>query len=138
MNRERVLVILKPDCVRRGLIGEVIQRFERKNLKIERMELRELPIELVKQHYAEHENKPFYDKLVRFMAHGKVVTMIVKGFDAIVTIRQLIGATKNAEPGSIRGDFAELGVENIVHASDSTASAEKEIGLFYEDQSKTD
>jgi len=132
MDREQTLVILKPDCVRRGLIGEVISRFERKKLKIRKMDFRELPLGLVEQHYIEHKDKDFYSTLVRFMSQGCVVVMILEGFNAVAVVRRLLGATQyGAEPGSIRGDFAELGVENIAHASDSVVSAEREIQLFF-------
>ena len=132
---ERTLVLVKPDGVARGLVGEVISRIERKGLAIERIELRRIARETAEQHYAEHVDKPFYPGLVEFITSGPLVAMVVAGADAVAATRQIMGATNpiEAAPGSIRGDFAtEIG-ENIVHGSDSVANGEREIKIFFPD-----
>jgi nucleoside-diphosphate kinase len=132
---ERTLVLVKPDGVRRGLIGEVISRIERKGLAITRLELVTLTRERAEQHYAEHTDKPFFGDLVDFITSGPVAALVVEGPDAVVAVRQLMGATNplEAAPGSLRGDFATAIGENIVHGSDSQASGEREIALFFPD-----
>ena len=130
---ERTLILVKPDGVRRGLVGEVIGRIERKGLRITRLDLRLIPRETAEQHYGEHVDKPFYASLVEFITSGPVVAMVVDGRDAVAATRALMGATNpiEATPGSIRGDYAtEIG-ENIVHGSDSAANGEREIKLFF-------
>jgi nucleoside-diphosphate kinase len=134
---ERTLVLVKPDGVRRGLIGEVVARIERKGLGIIALELRTLERGIVEEHYAEHAEKPFYAALVDFMTSGPVVAMIVEGARSVEAFRALAGATDpvKAAPGTIRGDLStDFGtgmVENVVHGSDSVASAEREIALFF-------
>lgn len=130
---ERTLILVKPDGVRRGLIGEVISRIERKGLTVSALELRTISRDTAEQHYAEHAGKPFYSELVEFITGGPLVAMIVEGPDAVKGMRSLMGATNplDAAPGSIRGDFATVIGENIVHGSDSPDSAEREIGLFF-------
>lgn len=131
---QRTLVILKPDTVRRGLIGEVISRIERKaGWRIRSMELRTLDRAILEQHYAEHVGKPFYEPLVEFMASGPSVVLVVEGERVIEGVRALAGATDplQAAGGSIRGDFATIVRENLVHASDSPESAERELKLFH-------
>jgi nucleoside-diphosphate kinase len=141
MVSERTLVLIKPDGVRRGLIGEVVGRVERKGLSITTLELRQLERAVVEEHYAEHAGKPFYPPLVEFMVSGPVVAMIIEGERVIGVLRTLAGATDPvvAAPGTIRGDLAtDIGaavVQNIVHASDSVASAEREIKLFFPEKS---
>lgn len=136
---ERTLVLVKPDGVRRRLVGEVVSRIERKGLTIVAIELRTLPRELVEEHYAEHRGKPFYGSLVDFMTSGPVVALVVEGIRAIEVFRTMMGATDpvKAAPGTIRGDLAtDFGSgpqENITHGSDSPASAEREIKLFFPD-----
>lgn len=133
---ERTLILVKPDGVRRGLVGEVISRIERKGLTISRLELRTLDRGTAEQHYAEHEGKPFYGDLVDFITSGPLVAMVVEGPDAVKSMRSLMGATNPVEatPGSIRGDFAtEIG-ENIVHGSDSPENGEREVKLFFPDE----
>jgi nucleoside-diphosphate kinase len=130
---ERTLILVKPDGVRRGLIGEVVSRIERKGLGISRIELRQIGRETAEQHYAEHAGKPFYEGLVAFITGGPLVAMIVEGPDAVAAMRGLMGATNpvDAAPGSIRGDLAvEMG-ENIVHGSDSPDNGEREIAIFF-------
>lgn len=133
MSTERTLVLIKPDGVKRGLIGEVISRIERKGLQIRRMELRTLARSTAEEHYAEHADKPFFGELVDFITSGPLVAMVVEGTEAVRATRGLMGATNPVEatPGSIRGDFATRIGENIVHGSDSPDNGEREIGLFF-------
>jgi nucleoside-diphosphate kinase len=131
---QRTLVLLKPDAVRRGLIGEVIGRIERKaGWTISALELRGLSQETLEQHYGEHRGKPFYEPLVAFMSSGPVVALVVEGERVIEGVRQLAGPTDPiaAAPGSIRGDFGVIVRENLIHASDSEESAERELKIFF-------
>jgi nucleoside-diphosphate kinase len=129
----RTLILVKPDAFARNLTGEIIARFERKGLRIARLELTTLDRALAEQHYAEHQGKPFFEELVSFITSGPLVAMVLEGQEAVKAARQLIGATNPLEavPGSIRGDFAiEVG-QNMVHGSDSDESAEREVSLFF-------
>ncbi len=131
---QRTLVLLKPDAVRRGLIGEVVGRVERKaGWKITALEMRDLDHETLEQHYGEHKGRPFYEPLVEFMSSGPVVALVVEGERVIEGVRQLAGPTDPiaAAPGSIRGDFGTIVRENLIHASDSETSAERELKLFF-------
>ncbi len=131
---DRTLVLLKPDTVERGLIGEVVGRFEAKNLKIVAMDLRTLQADTLARHYEEHVGKGFYADLVEFMSRGPVVAMAVEGPENTwEVVRTMMGATnpKAAAPGTIRGDLGILFTENLVHGSDSPASAERELGIFF-------
>ena len=130
---DRTLILVKPDGVRRGLVGEVIGRLERKGLTLAALELRTLPEETAKQHYAEHTDKPFFGDLVDFITGGPLVAAVFEGYEAVVAARQVIGATNplEASPGSIRGDYALEVQTNLVHGSDSPESAEREVGLFF-------
>ncbi|MDH6539310.1 nucleoside-diphosphate kinase [Streptomyces lavendulae] len=131
---QRTLVLLKPDAVRRGLIGEIIGRIERKaGWTIPALELRTLDEATLEAHYGEHKGKPFYEPLMGFMAGGPVVALVVEGERVIEGVRQLAGPTDPiaAAPGSIRGDFGTVTRENLVHASDSEESAERELKLFF-------
>ena len=133
MADERTLVICKPDAVARGLVGEVVGRLERKGLRLLAMDLRSLDEATAKQHYAEHEGKPFFDELVRFITSGPLVAICVEGPAAVTAVRTLMGPTDPvaAPPGSIRGDYGlEIG-QNLVHGSDSAASAVRELSLFF-------
>ncbi len=133
---ERTFVMVKPDGVQRGLAGEIISRIERKGLKIVAMKMLRIPKELAEEHYAEHRAKPFFSSLLSYITSGPVVAMVVEGKNAVKVVRKLVGATNpsEAEPGTIRGDFGlDLG-RNVVHASDSAASAEREIGLFFRNE----
>jgi nucleoside-diphosphate kinase len=132
---ERSLVLVKPDGVRRGLIGEVIGRLEAKGFTLAALELRLMDRETIERHYAEHEGKPFYAPLVEFMTSGPTVAMIVEGERVIESFRTLAGPTDpiTALPGTIRGDHATITRENIVHGSDSVESAEREIKNFFPD-----
>ena len=131
---DRTLVLLKPDTVERKLVGEVIRRFEAKNLTLVAMDLRTLDAATLARHYEEHVGKGFYAELVEFMSRGPVVAMVVEGpEDTWEVVRTLMGATnpRKAAPGTIRGDLGILFTENLVHGSDSLASAEREIGIFF-------
>ena len=130
---ERTLVLIKPDAVRRGLIGEIISRIERKGLVIEAMQLRTMDGALADQHYAEHVDKPFYPPRREFMTAGPLVAMIVSGDSAIEVVRAMCGATdgRKAAPGTIRGDLSLSNRENLIHASDSPDSAKREITLWF-------
>jgi nucleoside-diphosphate kinase len=132
-DREQTFIMVKPDGVRRRLVGEVIARIEAKGYSIESMKLFTIEEDLAKKHYAEHVERPFFGELVSFITSGPVVAMVVSGPGAVAGMRQLMGATDplQAAPGSIRGDLASEIGENIVHGSDSPASAEREIGLFF-------
>ena len=130
---ERTFVMIKPDGVRRGLIGEVISRFERKGLKIVALKMLHMTREQAEELYSVHRDKPFFNDLVDFVTSGPVVVMIVEGESAISVVRTLIGPTdgRKAPPGTIRGDFALSIQENIVHASDSPESFEREHKIFF-------
>jgi nucleoside-diphosphate kinase len=134
MATESTLLIVKPDGVRRGLVGEVLRRVEAKGLSIEQMRLTAIARETAEQHYAEHRDKPFFGELVEFITGGPSVIARITGDDAITCWRTLMGPTDPVEapPGSIRGDLATEIAENIVHGSDSPASAERELGLFFD------
>jgi nucleoside-diphosphate kinase len=130
---DRTLILVKPDAFARGLTGEIIARFERKGLEIVAMQHMTMAEEEAKQHYAEHEGKPFFDELVEFITSGPLVAMVLGGEQAVAAARQVIGATNpiEAAPGSIRGDFAIAVGQNMVHGSDSPESAEREAKLFF-------
>jgi nucleoside-diphosphate kinase len=130
---ERTLVLVKPDAVRRGLVGEVIGRFERKGLQIVAMDLRSVDGGLADRHYAEHLERDFYPPLREFITSGPLVAMVLEGDQAISVVRTLTGATdgRAAAPGTIRGDFSLSNRENLVHASDSPESAAREIEIFF-------
>jgi nucleoside-diphosphate kinase len=131
---ERTLVLIKPDAVRRGLVGEIITRLERKGLMIDALVLRQMDADLADAHYAEHVSKPFYPPLKAFMTSGPLVAAIISGDEAIAVVRALVGATdgRAAAAGTIRGDLSLSNRENLVHASDSAESAEREIKLWFE------
>lgn len=133
MAVEHTYVMVKPDGVRRGLVGEVIGRLERKGLTLEKMRLLTIDAEMAGLHYAEHTDKPFFGELVEFITSGAVVAMEWSGPGAVGIVRTLVGPTSPAEapPGTIRGDFGTVITENIVHGSDSVASAERELGIFF-------
>ena len=130
---ERTLIIFKPDAVERRLVGEVLRRFEQKGLKIVGLKLQKLPRALVETHYEEHNEKPFFSELVEFMSSGPVLLMALEGERAIEVARKLIGATRGyeADPGTVRGDFGLSSQFNLVHGSDSAASATRELELFF-------
>ena len=133
MTAERTLVLCKPDAVERGLVGEIVGRIERKDLTIVALELRSLDAATAKQHYAEHDGKPFFDDLVAFITRSPLVAMVVEGPDAWKVMRTMMGTTnpREAAPGTIRGDLAIELTENLVHGSDGPESAAREIALFF-------
>jgi nucleoside-diphosphate kinase len=132
---DRTLILVKPDAFARGLTGEIVARFERKGLKIVAMRHMTVNEDLAKQHYAEHDGKPFFGELVEFITSGPIVAMVLEGDQAITAARQVIGATNplEASPGSIRGDFAIAVGQNMVHGSDSPESGQREAALFFPD-----
>jgi len=135
--KNRTFVMCKPDAVERGLVGEIVGRFERKGLRLVAADLRTVTPELAEAHYAEHRDKPFYGELFSFITRSPVFAMVVEGPDenAYLLVRKLVGATKveDAESGTIRGDFATVTTENLVHASDGHDSAAREIELWFPD-----
>lgn len=132
---ERTFVAIKPDAVQRGLIGEIINRIEKRGFKIVAMKLVQLSEDKAKLHYKEHEGKPFFDKLVSFITSGPIVAIVVEGVNAVKTLRKTMGATnpQDAEPGTIRADFGHDLGRNIIHGSDSIESAKREISIFFEE-----
>lgn len=133
MAEEETLVIVKPDAVERGLIGEILGRMERKGLRIETMRRMRIDRDLAERHYAEHRDKPFYGELVDFITSSEVVVARVAGEQAISVVRTLMGPTDPAAapPGTIRGDFGTVITHNLVHGSDSPESAKRELDLFF-------
>ena len=133
---ERTFIILKPDCIQRGLSGEVIRRFEDKGLKIVALKMVLVSKEKAEYHYAEHKEKPFFRELVDFITSSPVIIMVLEGEDAIKMARKLSGATKaiDSEPGTIRGDFVLHTGQNIVHTSDSSESAKREVDNFFKNE----
>ncbi len=143
MGIERTFVAIKPDGVKRGLIGEIIRRFEQAGLKIIGMKMVWADERLASEHYAEHKDKPFYHVLKEYIKHGPVATMVLEGVDAIHVVRKIVGGTepKQAQPGTIRGDYSHHSYEhtdgakkpimNLIHASANKKDAEKEISLWY-------
>ncbi len=132
-NVERTLVVVKPDGVRRGLVGEIVGRLERKGLKIVAAKTLRVAPELAQRHYAEHHGKPFYPALIQHITSGPVVALAIEGRSAIAVTRLLLGATnpQQAAPGTIRGDLALGLTPNLVHASDSAESASRELALYF-------
>lgn len=130
---QQTLVIIKPDAVRRRLIGEIVRRIEAKGYDIRRMQLTTIDGDLAHEHYAEHTDKPFFEELVEFITSGPVVAMVVEGPDAVAGVRQIMGATNplDAASGSLRGDLGTGITQNLVHGSDSPESAERELKLFF-------
>jgi nucleoside-diphosphate kinase len=133
MAEQSTLLIVKPDAVRRGLIGEILRRVEAKGLRIDELEMIRIERATAEEHYAEHRDKPFFGELVEFITSGPVVVAKVTGEQAVSALRGLMGSTNpiEATPGTIRGDFATLIGENAVHGSDSPESAERELRLFF-------
>lgn len=133
---EKTLVLAKPDALQRGLVGEIISRFEKKGLKLIAIKMLEAGDELLDVHYAEHADKPFFDDLKKFMKSSPIVAMVWEGGGAVETVRLMVGATnaRKAAPGTIRGDFGMSGASNnMIHASDSVESAKKEVTHFFEE-----
>lgn len=130
---ERTFVLVKPDGVQRGLVGEIVARFERRGFKLVALKMLRISRDLAEQHYGEHREKPFFEDLVKYITSGPVVAMVLEGRNVITTVRDMLGATQPAKalPGTIRGTYAIDVGRNIVHGSDSPASAAREIGLFF-------
>lgn len=135
MAVERTLILVKPDGVERGLIGEIVGRFERKGLRVAALKLMRFTAEMAERHYAEHVDKPFFPELKSFITSGPTAAMVIEGDEVIALSRKMMGATKfmDAEPGTIRGDLAFSLTENLVHGSDSPESAAREIPIFFSD-----
>ena len=132
-TEERTFVAIKPDGVKRGIIGQIIQRFENKGFKIVGMKLLQVTPDLAAKHYEEHQGKPFYTRLVHYITSGPIVAMVIEGYEAIESVRHIVGATNpmNADVGTIRADFAQVMEYNVIHASDSPTSAQREINLYF-------
>lgn len=133
METEQTLILIKPDGVQRGLIGEIVARYERKGLKIVGMKLQQLPRDTVEELYAVHQGKSFYDVLIQFMTSAPIVALAIEGRNAIELVRTLNGETdpEKSQPGSIRGDFSLNVTHNLVHASDSSENARRELGILF-------
>ncbi len=133
---EKSFVMVKPDGVQRGLVGEIINRFEKKGLRPVALKMMQIPEELAARHYAEHEGKPFFGDLLSFITSGPVVAMVWEGQNAVSVIRTMMGRTNpvDAQPGTIRGDLAMFMGNNVVHGSDSLESANREISLFFKEE----
>lgn len=137
---QRTLVLLKPDCVQRRLMGQVLARFEAKGLNVIAMKMMRVTPELAKQHYAEHVKKPFYPGLEEFITGGPIVAMILEGLEAIQVVRDMLGATNGikASAGTIRGDFSNSRQMNLVHASDGPDAAKREMDLYFQPEELCD
>ena len=136
MGVQRTFVMIKPDGVMRGLIGEVISRIERKGLRIVAMKMKKISREEAERQYAVHKGKPFYEGLIKYVTSGPVVLMVVEGENAVEIVRRLIGPTNGAEapPGTIRGDFSLNISRNVVHASDSVENAKYEMSIYFKEE----
>ncbi|MFQ3542980.1 nucleoside-diphosphate kinase [Halobacillus rhizosphaerae] len=132
---EKTFLMIKPDGVQRSLVGEITSRFEKKGFKLAAAKLMVIPNELAEKHYGEHKERPFFGELVEFITSGPVFAMVWEGEDVIATARLMMGATnpKDAAPGTIRGEYGVIVGKNIIHGSDSPESAEREIGLFFDE-----
>jgi nucleoside-diphosphate kinase len=132
---EKTFVMVKPDGVQRGLVGRIVQRFEDRGLKVCAMKMMRIPKELAERHYEEHKGKGFYDPLLSYITSGPAVCMVLEGENAVAAARSMMGKTnpQDAAPGTIRGDFSQVTGRNIVHGSDSSESAKREIKLFFND-----
>jgi len=132
---ERTFVMVKPDGVQRGMVGKVVQRFEDRGLKICAVKMMKIPRELAERHYEEHKGKGFYEPLLSYITSGPVVCMVLEGENAVASARAMMGKTnpQDAAPGTIRGDFAQVTGRNVIHGSDSSESAKREIKLFFND-----
>jgi len=137
---EKTFLMVKPDGVQRNLIGEIVARFEKKGFQLVGAKLMTIPNELAQQHYGEHKDRPFFGELVDFITSGPVFAMVWQGENVISSARQMMGSTnpKDAAPATIRGDFGLIVGKNIIHGSDSPASAEREIGLFFKESELVD
>lgn len=132
-TEERTFIAVKPDAVQRGLIGEIVKRFETKGYKVIGLKMLKVSDEQARAHYAEHEGKPFYPRLIRYIQSGPIVAMVVQGYGAVAGARHMMGCTdpNKADMGTIRADFAQVMEYNVVHGSDSVESAEREIAIYF-------
>ena len=132
---ERTFVMVKPDGVQRGLVGEIISRFESRGLRVSAMKMMRIPRELAERHYEEHSEKPFYEPLISYITSGPVICMVLEGENVVSVVRTMMGKTnpQDAAPGTIRADLAQVTGRNVVHGSDSSESARREIALFFND-----
>jgi nucleoside-diphosphate kinase len=137
---DRTLIIFKPDCVQRRLVGQILQRFEAKGLRIAALKTIQVDRALGEQHYAEHKGKPFFEGLIQFITGGPVVVGVLQGNEAITVVRTMLGATNGtaAAPGTVRGDFSISKQNNLIHGSDSEASADREIALWFKPEEVLD
>ena len=135
MPLEQTLILAKPDAIRRSLAGQIVARFEQRGFRLRAARLLQVDRELAEEHYAEHKEKPFFGELVEFITSGPTLAFVLEGEGVVATARKTIGGTNpaDAEPGSIRGDFASAMPDNLVHGSDSTESAAREIALWFPD-----
>ncbi|TLZ66620.1 MAG: nucleoside-diphosphate kinase [Methanobacteriota archaeon] len=133
MPRERTFVLLKPDAVQRALVGAILERFERRGLKLVALKTTKVPRELAETYYLEHKGKPFFAGLVKYITSAPSVALVLEGDDTVAVVRKMMGKTNaaEAEPGTIRGDFGITIGRNLIHGSDSVATAKREIGLFF-------
>ena len=133
-TEERTFIAVKPDGVKRGLVGEIIKRFENKGFKLIGLKMLDVTPEMAAKHYGEHKGKPFYERLIEYIQSGPIVAMVWKGFDVIHGARMIMGSTKpnEAQVGTIRADFALVKEYNVVHGSDSVESAEREIAIYFD------
>lgn len=136
MEKERTFVMIKPDAVQRGLIGEIISRFEKKGIKIVAMKMVSVDRELAEKHYSVHKGKPFFEPTVKFIMSSPVVAMVLEGYNVIEMVRKMVGKTnpQDADPGTIRGDYGQHIGRNIIHASDGKETAEYEINLWFNEE----
>lgn len=132
-TEERTFIAVKPDAVQRGLIGEIVKRFETKGYKVIGLKMLRVSDEQAKAHYAEHEGKPFYPRLIRYIQSGPIVAMVIQGYGVVAGARHMMGCTdpNKADMGTIRADFAQVMEYNVVHGSDSPESAEREIAIYF-------
>ena len=141
MQREqRTFIAVKPDGVKRGLVGEIMKRFENRGFKLIGLKMLDVPPEMAEKHYGEHKGKPFYPRLIEYIQSGPIVAMVWKGYDVIAGSRQIMGATRplEAQVGTIRADFALVKEYNVVHGSDSVESAEREIAIYFKEEELCD
>lgn len=137
---ERTFIAVKPDGVKRGLVGEIIKRFEQKGFKLIGLKMLDVTPEMAEKHYGEHKGKPFYERLIEYIQSGPIVAMVWKGYDVIHGSRMIMGATKpnEAQAGTIRADFALVKEYNVVHGSDCPESAEREIAIYFKENELCD
>lgn len=134
-KEQRTFIAVKPDGVKRGLVGEIIKRFENRGFKLIGLKMLDVTLNMAEKHYAEHKGKPFYERLIRYIQSGPIVAMVWKGYDVITGSRQIMGSTSpvEAQVGTIRADFALIKEYNVVHGSDSEESAEREIAIYFDE-----